>query len=72
MLPGLLLWTGFVCSRTFRALWWLCIMSSGTGLPDTEQAGVDSVAEDYLPGIFRGFDLTLQSDRLYDLLVFLM
>ena len=56
-----------VCSHTFRALWWSCIMLSRTGLPDTEWAGVDSAAEDPLPGIFRGFDLTLQSDRLYDL-----
>ena len=23
MLPGLLSWTVVVCSRTFRALWWL-------------------------------------------------
>ena len=42
-------------------------MPSGTGLPNTEQAGVDSAAEHPLPDIFRGFDLTLQSDRLYDL-----
>ena len=67
MLPGLLAWTIVVYSRTFRALWWLCIMPSGTGLPDTEQAGVNSAARDPLPGIFKGFDLTLQSDRLYDL-----
>ena len=58
MLSGLLPWTVFVCSRTFRALWWLCIMPSGT---DMEQAGVDSAAEEPIPGIFRGFDLTLQS-----------
>ena len=42
-------------------------MPSGTGLPDTEQAGVDSAAGDPLPGMFSRFDLTLQSDRLYDL-----
>ena len=42
-------------------------MPSGKGLSNTEQAGVDSAAEDPLPGIFRGFELTLQSDRLYDL-----
>ena len=67
MLPGLLPWTIVVYSRTFRALWWLCIMPSGTGLPDTKQAGVNSAARDPLPRIFRGFDLTMQSDRLYDL-----
>ena len=62
MLPGLLLWTVFVCSGTFRALWSWCIMPSGTGLPDMEQADVASAAEEPIPGIFRGFDLTLQSD----------
>ena len=67
MLLGLGPWTIVVDLRTFCALWWLCIMPSGTDLPDTEHAEVDSAAEDPLPGIFRGFELTLQSDRLYDL-----
>ena len=40
MLLGLLPWTVVVCSRTFCALCWLCIMPSGMGLPDTERAGV--------------------------------
>ena len=62
MLLGLRPWTIVVDLRTFCALWWLCIM-----LFDTEQAEVDSTAVDPLPGTFRGFDLTLQSDRLYDL-----
>ena len=67
MMSGLLLWTVIVCSRAFRARWWWCIMPSGTGLPDTEQAGVASVTEEPIPGIFRGFDLTLQLASLYDL-----
>ena len=67
MLYGLLLSTVIVCSRAFRAQWWSCIMPSGTGLPDTVQAGVASASEEPIPDIFRGFDLTLQSDSLYDL-----
>ena len=67
MLLGLLPWTIVVDSCTFRALWWLCIMPSGTGLPDTEQTDADAAAGNPTPGLFRGFDLTLQSDRLYDL-----
>ena len=54
MLLGILSLTIVVYSRTFRALWWLCIMPSGTGLPDMEQADVDSAARHPLPGIFRG------------------
>ena len=65
MLLGLRPWTIVVDLRTFCAPWWLCIMQSGTSLLDTEQARVDSAAEDPLPDIFRGFELTLQSDRLY-------
>ena len=42
-------------------------MPSGTGSPDMEQPGVASAAEEPIPGIFRGFDQTLQSDSLYDL-----
>ena len=42
-------------------------MPSGTGLPAVEQAGVASATGNPLPGTFRGFDLDLQSDRLYDL-----
>ena len=42
-------------------------MTSGTGLSDTEQAGMASVASEPIPGIFRGIDLTPQSDSLYDL-----
>ena len=60
-------WTLVGDLRTFCALWWLCIMPSGTGLPDAEQAGVNSAAGNPLPGTFRGFELNLQSDRLYDL-----
>ena len=42
-------------------------MSSGTDPPATEPAvGTPAVLEP-LPYIFRGFDLTLQSDCLYDL-----
>ena len=67
MLSELLLWTVIGGSRLFRARWWWCIMPSGTGLPDMERAGVASVTEEPIPGIFRGFDLTIQSDRLYDL-----
>ena len=44
MLLGLLPWTIVVDSCTFRALWWLCIMPSGMGLPDTEQTDVDAAA----------------------------
>ena len=40
-------------------------MRSGTGLPNTEQVVVDSAAEDPLSGVFRWFELNLQSDRLY-------
>ena len=69
--PRLLLelrpWTLVGDLRTFCAPWWLCIMPSGTGLPDAEQARVKSAAGNPLPGTFRGFELNLQSDRLYDL-----
>ena len=54
MLPGLLPWTVVVCSRTFRALCWLCIMPSGSGLPDTERAGVDSRRLRTLCPVFSG------------------
>ena len=37
------------------------------GLPAVDQAGVASAAGNPLPRTFRGFDLDLQSDRLYDL-----
>ena len=67
VLDVLLLSTVIVCSRAFHAQWWSCIMPSGTGLPDMVQAGVASATEEPIPGIFRGFDLTLQSDSLYDL-----
>ena len=42
-------------------------MSSGTGSPTTERAIRTPAVLEPLPGIFRGFDLTLQSDCLYDL-----
>ena len=42
-------------------------MSSGTGSPTTEWAGRTPAVLEPVPGIFRGFDLTLQSDSLYDL-----
>ena len=67
VLHELLLSSVIVCSRAFRAQWWSCIMPSGTGLPDMMQAGVASASEEPIPGMLRGFDLTLQSDSLYDL-----
>ena len=67
MLLGLRPWTISVDLRILCALWWLCIMSSGTGMPEKKKAEVDSPAVDSLSGMDRGFDLTLQSDRLYDL-----
>ena len=42
-------------------------MPSGTDLPAVDQAGVASAVGNPLPGIFRGFDLDLQSDRHYHL-----
>ena len=66
-LSQLLLWTVFGCSRIFRTRWWRCIISSGRGSPTTERAGRTPVVLEPIPGIFRGFDLTLQSDSLYDL-----
>ena len=42
-------------------------MSSGMGSPTTEWAVRTPVVLEPIPGIFRGFDLTLQSDSLYDL-----
>ena len=42
-------------------------MSSGTGSPTTERAGRTAAVLEPIPGIFRGFDLTLQSYSLYDL-----
>ena len=65
MLLGLRPWTISVDLRIFCALWWLCIMPSGTGMPEKKKAEVDSAAVDPLPGMDRGFNLTLQSDRLY-------
>ena len=66
-LSELLLWTVFGCLRIFCAWWWRCIISSGTGSPTTERAGRTPAVLEPIPGIFRGFDLTLQSDSLYDL-----
>ena len=63
----LLLWTDFSCSRIFRTRWWRFIMSSGTGSPAKKRVVRTPVVLEPLPGIFRGFDLTLQSDCLYDL-----
>ena len=40
MLLGLRPWTISVDLRTFCALWWLCIMPSGTGMPDKKKAEV--------------------------------
>ena len=62
----LLLWTNFNYSPIFRTRWWRFIMSSGTGSPTTEWAVRTPAVLEELPGIFRGFDLTLQSDCLYD------
>ena len=42
-------------------------MSSGTGSPTTERAVRTPAVLEPIPGIFRGFDLTLQSDSHYDL-----
>ena len=42
-------------------------MSSGTGSPAKELAVRTPAVLEPLPGIFRGFDLTLQSDCLYNL-----
>ena len=42
-------------------------MSSGMGSPAKEQAVRTPAVLEPLPGIFRGLDLTLQSDCLYDL-----
>ena len=42
-------------------------MLSGTGMLEKKKAEVDLAAVDPLPGMDMGFDLTLQSDRLYDL-----
>ena len=42
-------------------------MSSGMDLPVVDQAGAASAATNPLPGMFRGFNLDLRSDRLYDL-----
>ena len=44
-----------------------CTVGVASCRPDTGQAGVASAAEEPIPGIFRGFDLTLESDSLYDL-----
>ena len=63
----LLLWTDFSCLCIFRTQWWRFIMSSGMGSPTTERAVRTPAVLEPLPGIFRGFNLTLQSDRLYDL-----
>ena len=41
-------------------------MSSGTGSPTTKWAVRTPAVLEQLPGIFREFDLTLQSDCLYD------
>ena len=42
-------------------------MSSGRGSPTTERAGRTPAVPEPILGIFRGFDLTLQADSLYDL-----
>ena len=46
--------------------WW-CTMPSRKDLPAVNQAGAASADGNPLPGTFRGFDLNLQSDRLYNL-----
>ena len=67
VLPGFLRWTIVVGSRTLFGLWWRSDMESGTARPDTQGAGDDSAVGDPVPGGSRRSDLTLHSDRLYDL-----
>ena len=57
----LLLWTDFSCLGIFRTRF---VMSSGTNPPATKPAVRTPAVLEPLPGIF---DLTLQSDYLYDL-----
>ena len=63
----LLLWTDFSCSGIFRTRWWRFIMSSGMDPTATKPAVWTPAVLEPLPSIFRGFDLTLQADCLYDL-----
>ena len=42
-------------------------MSSGMDLPVVDQAGAAAAAKNPLLGTFKGLDLDLQSDKLYDL-----
>ena len=67
LLLGLRPWTLVGDLRLSCAPCWWCTMPSGTDLPAVDQAGAASAAGNPLPGTFRGFDLNLQSDRLYDL-----
>ena len=67
LLFGLKPWTLVGDFRLSGDPGWWCTMQSGTGLPVVDQAEAASAARNPLPGTFRGFELDLQSDRLYDL-----
>ena len=67
MLSGLLLWTVIGDSRAFRARGVGASCRLGRVCLIWSEPGVASVTEEPIPGIFRGFYLTLQSDSLYDL-----
>ena len=55
--------------RVWEDCWYISATGVGSATPlrSCLVTGVDSVAEEPIPGIFRRFDLTLQSDSLYDL-----